>query len=154
MFKKAGTNKGFTLIEIIIIIVILGIISVVVFAKYRDMSVEDKKSSCQSSLGSLRSAISIYYSNTATTTGQAIWPDIDSLRTVGVVMTISIPANPFQKKENAPDSIVLGVTKGVTVGSRGGWAYKPSTGEIWPNTSTTIPGTGCSGAQNIDENNW
>jgi prepilin-type N-terminal cleavage/methylation domain-containing protein len=154
MFKKTGNIKGFTLIEVIIIIVILGIISVVVFAKYQDMSIEARRSSCRSSLGSLRSAISVYYANSATTTGEAVWPDIDSLRTVGVVMSISIPPNPFQNEDNAPDSIVLGATKGVTVGSRGGWAYKPSTGEIWPNTSTVIPGSGCSGEQEIGENNW
>ena len=50
-------------------------------------------------------------------------------------MAGAIPANPYQTSDNAPDSIVTGVTRGVTIGTRGGWAYKPTTGEVWPNTS-------------------
>ena len=57
-------------------------------------------------------------------------------------MEQAIPKNPYQANANAPDSVVTGVTKGVVVGARGGWAYKASTGEIWLNTS----GSG--------ENNW
>ena len=90
----------------------------------------------------MRSGISIYYANAAVQTGTAAWPEIDSLRAIGVVMEQAIPANPYQSDGNAPDSIVTGVTKGTTVGSRGGWAYNPGTGEIWLNTSS------------VGENNW
>ncbi len=48
-------------------------------------------------------------------------------------MDKSIPSNPYQT--NAGDYIVVGKTKGKIVGKKGGWAYKESTGEIWPNTS-------------------
>lgn len=140
MMKKLSAQRGFTLIELVIIIVVLGILAAVAIPKYQDITSEAKTSATKGALGSLRSGISIYYANAAVKTGTATWPPIDSVRTTGVVMAQSIPANPFQS--NAPDSIVTGVTKGVVVGTRGGWAYKPSTGEIWPNTS----GTG--------ENNW
>ena len=135
-------RRGFTLIELVIIIVILGIIAAVAIPKYVDMVTEAKKSAAKGALGGLRSAISIYYANTALTTGTATWPPIDSVRTTGVVMMQSIPRNPYQTETNAPDSIVTGVTKGTTVGTRGGWAYKASTGEIWPNTNS------------VGENNW
>jgi MSHA pilin protein MshA len=128
-------RAGFTLIELVIIIAILGIIAAVAIPKYVDMISEAKVSSCKGALGGLRSGISIYYSNQALVTGTATWPAIDSLRTAGVVMANSIPPNPYQDSDNAPDSIVTGVTKGVVVGTRGGWAYRPSTGEIWPNTN-------------------
>jgi len=62
--------------------------------------------------------------------------------------------NPFQSEDNAPDSIVLGVTKGVTVGTRGGWAYNPGSGELWANTSTISGGSGCSGGTAVNENSW
>jgi len=71
----------------------------------------------------------------AVTTGTATWPELDSLRTSGVVMEHSIPKNPYQSDSNAPDSIVTGVTKGTVVGTRGGWAYDATTGEIWLNTN-------------------
>lgn len=130
-----NNHKGFTLIELVIIIVILGILATVAIPKYQDLTSEAKEAATRGSLGGLRSAITIYYANQAVRTGSATWPVIDSLRTIGVVMMQSIPPNPYQTDSNAPDSIVTGLTKGTTVGSRGGWAYLASTGEIWPNTN-------------------
>jgi prepilin-type N-terminal cleavage/methylation domain-containing protein len=141
-FVKLTEQRGFTLIELVIIIVVLGILAAVAIPKYADITSEANEASARSALGALRSGISIYYGNTAVTTGNATWPPIDSLRNIGTVMEHGIPKNPFQADANAPDSIVTGVTKGATVGSRGGWAYLAATGEIWPNTD----GSG--------ENNW
>ncbi len=135
MIRKMQSQQGFTLIELVIIIVVLGILAAVAIPKYQDITAEAKASAAKGALGSMRSGISIYYANAAVKTGTATWPPIDSMRTVNVVMSQSMPANPFQATANAPDSIVTGVTKGVVVGTRGGWAYKPSTGEIWPNTN-------------------
>ena len=128
-------QSGFTLIELVIIIIILGILAAVAIPKYQDLSTEARDAAARSALGSMRSGIIIYYANEAVQTGTADWPDLDSLATVGVVMEQSIPSNPYQADANAPDSIVTGVTKGVIVGVRGGWAYKASTGELWLNTS-------------------
>jgi len=135
-------RSGFTLIELVIIIIILGILAAVAIPKYQDLSSEAKESAARSALGSMRSGIIIYYANQAVQTGTATWPVLDSLATVGVVMEQTIPKNPYQTDANASDSIVTGVTKGVVVGARGGWAYKASTGEIWLNTNT------------VGENNW
>ncbi|MEW5702603.1 MAG: prepilin-type N-terminal cleavage/methylation domain-containing protein [Candidatus Zixiibacteriota bacterium] len=133
--KFHGDRAGFTLIELVIIIAVLGILAAVAIPRYVDMVGEAKASSCRGALGGLRSGISIYYANTALTTGTATWPPIASLRTVGTVMAHEIPRNPYQLPTNAPDSIVTGVTKGVIVGTRGGWAYNAATGEVWPNTN-------------------
>ncbi len=135
-------EKGFTLIELVIIIVVLGILASVAIPKYKNIVAESREAACQGALGSLRSGVSIYYANAAVTTGTAVWPPMDSLATVGVVMEHTLPGNPYQLETNAPDSIVTGVTKGTIVGTRGGWAYLAATGEIWPNTNTA------------GENNW
>ncbi len=141
-FSNANAQKGFTLIELVIIIVVLGILSAVAIPKYQDMSTQAKEASGRSSLSALRSGITIYYANQAVSTGTAAWPSLAQLGTVGTVMAQSIPKNPYQAAANAPDSIVTGVTKGTIVGTRGGWAYLASTGEIWPNTNT------------VGENSW
>ncbi len=131
---RLKNQRGFTLIELVIIIVILGILAAVAIPKYQDLSGEAREASARSSLGSLRSAITIYYANQAVQTGTATWPSLVDVRTTGTVMAQAIPANPYQS--NAADSIVdgSGQTKGTVIGTSGGWAYNPTTGEIWLNS--------------------
>jgi MSHA pilin protein MshA len=135
-------QRGFTLIELVIIIAVLGILAAVAIPKYADITSESKQAATRGALGGLRSGVTIYYANAAVTTGTASWPTLNQLATIGTVMEQSIPSNPYQSSDSAADSIVTGVTKGTIVGTRGGWAYKAATGEVWPNTS----GSG--------ENNW
>jgi prepilin-type N-terminal cleavage/methylation domain-containing protein len=133
---NSTNQKGFTLIELVIIIVVLGILAAVAIPKYQDITAQAKEASCRASLGALRSGITIWYANKAVTTGTAAWPALTALATVDSVMAQALPRNPYQLSTNAPDSIVTGVTKGTIVGARGGWAYKASTGEVWPNTNS------------------
>ena len=144
MRKFHSDNRGFTLIEVVIIIVVLGILAAVAIPKYQDITGEAREAAARASLGSIRSAVTIFYANEAVTTGTATWPTQVELETYGTVMAQGIPVNPYQSDSNAPDSIVTGVTKGTIVGTRGGWAYNESTGEVWLNTSTS----------GVNENNW
>jgi general secretion pathway protein G len=53
-------RKGFTLVEILIVVVILGILAAIVIPQFSDASTQSKVSSAKSSLQTLRSQISLY----------------------------------------------------------------------------------------------
>jgi len=140
--RRYYNQGGFTLIELVIIIVVLGILAAVAIPKYTDISAEAREASARAALGSLRSGISIWYANQAVQTGIPSWPPLDSLLPPGIVMEQAIPANPYQNDPDSSANIIAGLVKGTVYGARSGWAYNEITGEIWLNTNM------------VNENNW
>ncbi len=61
MIKK---SKGFTLIELMVVVVILGILAVVVAPRIPDLVKKAKEGATKGSLSTLRSTLNIYYSDT------------------------------------------------------------------------------------------
>lgn len=59
--KHIMNRKGFTLIEVIVIIVILGILAAVAVPKYLDLSKRTEKAVAENLVGSMRSALTIYH---------------------------------------------------------------------------------------------
>lgn len=92
LLKK--TRKGFTLIELIAVLVVLAILSGVALPKYFDYSERAKTSALQGSLGGVRTAIANFYSN-ASVEGEGRYPTLEELETVGLVLQEGIPANPY-----------------------------------------------------------
>ncbi|MFH0886682.1 MAG: prepilin-type N-terminal cleavage/methylation domain-containing protein, partial [bacterium] len=66
-------SKGFTLIELIMVIVILGILAAAAIPRYIDLTGQAKEASLKGSLGAIRSAISITYASNAAN-GSAVFP--------------------------------------------------------------------------------
>jgi general secretion pathway protein G len=58
--KKMKTEKGFTLVEILIVVVILGILAAIVIPQFTSASTEAKESALQSDLQAMRSQIELY----------------------------------------------------------------------------------------------
>ena len=58
--KKMKTEKGFTLVEILIVVVILGILAAIVIPQFTSASTEAKESALVSDLQSVRSQIELY----------------------------------------------------------------------------------------------
>ncbi len=57
MKNRINNNKGFTLIELIMVIVVLGILTAIAVPKYQDLRDEAKKASEQGSVAAVRAGI-------------------------------------------------------------------------------------------------
>jgi general secretion pathway protein G len=58
--KTNRSNKGFTLVEILIVVVILGILAAIVIPQFSEASSEARNSSVQSNLQMVRSQVELY----------------------------------------------------------------------------------------------
>ncbi|MBT5955013.1 prepilin-type N-terminal cleavage/methylation domain-containing protein [bacterium] len=127
-------NKGFTLIELIVVIVILGIIGLVAIPKYYDMSSTAKENALKGQLGTIRSALSLYYSNQALTTGTAAYP---STLTGTLFAEGEVPEDPYI----SASAVITPAATPIAVGdidNAGGWIYDSSTGEVRANVTGKI----------------
>lgn len=61
--KQLKNQQGFTLIELVLVIVILGILAVAALPTFTDMSTQAATASMNGVVGAVRSGIGIYYSN-------------------------------------------------------------------------------------------
>lgn len=72
---KTNTSKGFTLIELIMVIVILGILSAVAVPKFFDLTTQAKTKNQASVIGNIKSGLNLYAANKIVTTGSRAFPD-------------------------------------------------------------------------------
>ncbi len=63
-FSKVGNRIGFTLVELMIVIAIIGILAGIAVPRYMNFLKRSKEGATKGSLGALRSALNIYYADT------------------------------------------------------------------------------------------
>jgi MSHA pilin protein MshA len=121
-------RRGFTMIELIMVIVILGILAAVGIPRYIDLSSQAKTSAAKGAIGTIRAAVSMAYAQNAAG-GNAVMP---ATITVGMFQDGAIPTNPLSPASNA-------VKAGGGNDGAGGWVYYNTTGTVESNdTANTV----------------
>ena len=72
--KKTISQKGFTLIELIIVMVILGIMAAVAVPRYLDSIANAEASAEDAVISSIQAGLKQYANNSLLTSGRATWP--------------------------------------------------------------------------------
>lgn len=89
-------EKGFTMIELVMVIVIIGILAAIAIPRFMDLRSSANTAACQQSGGALRAAISNFYaSNMINSPGDTTpWPDACTNTVLGTYVQ-SWPADPI-----------------------------------------------------------
>ena len=129
---KKITNKGFTLIELVIIMVILGVLAAVAVPRLGSTIDSSENSAEEAVIGNLRSALEVY-----------------AMDQVVLTSNKSYPINPFAALDDKSRVKLTGITSGDggepwgfdtannkiyhqrNDGSEANWTYNSSTGEIF-----------------------
>jgi MSHA pilin protein MshA len=118
-------KKGFTLIELVMVIVILGILATVAIPKFVNLTTEARISATKGGLGAMRSAVAIEYAKSATSTsGAAAFP---SSITTAYFADSLIPKNALN---NSTSVGVVGAAPSGTATSTDGWWYISASGRV------------------------
>ncbi|MFC1808637.1 type II secretion system protein [Candidatus Omnitrophota bacterium] len=147
--RSLVTRKGFSLIELVIVLVLIAILAAVAIPRFHNMQDNAQESSLRGTLGNVRSAIHLWRSNELAQ-GNDAWPPYAGFP--ANVIDTQMPENPWA--DGAPDNTVAdattaGDTKGEIDGTGTGWQYADGTGDFWANSDEGPDGAGA-----MNENEW
>lgn len=142
--RQVRSDKGFTLIELVIVMVVLAIMAGLAIPKFLDLRADAKKSAANGALGGVRSAVANFHAKSiATNPDDATpYPTVTELTTDGTVINGAFPENPYYTGGAAKNSVGGCTTAKGTVDAANdtGWCYKVTQpggpGDFWANTNT------------------
>ena len=153
---RTRKQRGFTLVEILIVVIILGILAAIVIPQFTNASQDARKNSLTSQLQTLRSQIELYklqhldenppgLATAGNRDGATAWAEFlvrtDADHTVNTSGKFgpylqTMPLNPISEHDATASGDVFVVTADVTPGSTSGgttegWVYNMTNGKLW-----------------------
>jgi prepilin-type N-terminal cleavage/methylation domain-containing protein len=113
-------KKGFTLIELMIVVAIIGILAAIAIPKFADLISKSKEGATKGSLSSIRSALQIYYGD-----NEGAFPGVDAGEPLDSLTTDAkyLSAVPEAKLPGTGKADSAEVKTGAAHDGSGGWHY-------------------------------
>lgn len=158
MSVSAHLRRGFSLLEVLAVVIVLGILAAIAVPQFVGVTDEARTSSLQSTLSGARSAIASYRS-TAVINGSDPYPTLTQLNTDGAVFKFEMPANPFTGVAGVQAvNSTQAASRSVISPTAFGWNYfvdnsaTPPTAVFYANSSDeTTAGDGSGGLADANE---
>ena len=139
--KSLKNQKGFTLIELMIVVAIIGILAAIALPKFAQMLEKARAGQTKGNVGALRSAASIYYGDNggswpytlSTTTAYFFSAYLDEIKPVANRQSIGAPAS--GPGVTGGSSVTYGAAASlVPAAVGGGWWYNSVLGGLYVNS--------------------
>ena len=149
---RANRRSGFTLVEVLIVVVIMAVLAATIIPQFTDASGDAKVSSGKTNIGTVRSVLALYKAQhngnfPANSTTVSLEASLTSKTTAAGVIDATngiygpylqeLPGDPFVSVKTVTNSTASPLAAPAANTTSGGYNYNATTGEIRFNYNTT-----------------